>query len=90
MTTYRVQSLSSAYGGSVPWDKAGTDYLGKSERNAITKYNRLYKWYHPEQSGWSGHVRIVGDDGWLYQPSFPIPGERSTLERVLHLDDISG
>ena len=87
--TYRIESLSSAYGGRVPWDNA-TREEGLTERQAIRRYNDLSRWYHPDGgASWSGHVRIVGSDEWTYEIRPALPGARSTLQRLNHLDDLA-
>lgn len=67
---YRVEYLSRPYAGGIPWDDAGIAYRGTSERRALREYNRLYRWYHPQQNAWSGHVRIT-DGTYLLEP---VPG----------------
>ena len=90
--TYTVESLSRAYSGHVPWDKAQRDE-GLSERAAIALLNRVSGWYSGSGSGgtwWSGHVRVVGTDDWTYDVERDwVPGSRSKLVRAYHLDDIS-
>jgi len=86
--TYTVETLNSAYGGRIPWDRAGRKE-GLNERKAISLYNRAHEWYHPEDNSWSGHVRIVGSDDWTYTIESPMPGERTTLQRLYHLDDLA-
>jgi len=87
--TYTIESLSSAYGGRVPWGNA-TREEGLTERQAIRRYNDLSRWYHPQGDGsYSGHVRIVGSDEWTYEVGHALPGARSTLQRLYHLDDLA-
>jgi len=87
--TYTIESLSSAYGGRVPWDNAKREE-GLTERQAIRRYNDLNRWYHPQgDSGYSGHVRIVGIDEWTYMVEPAMPGARATLQRLYHLDDLA-
>ena len=87
--TYTVESLSSAYGGRVPWDNA-TREEGLTERQALRRYNDLNRWYHPQGDGsYSGHVRIVGIDEWTYMVEPAMPGARATLQRLYHLDDLA-
>ena len=89
--TYTVESLSRAYAGRVPWDKA-VRREGLSERAAITLLNRLSRWYSGGSDGtwWSGHVRVVGTDDWTYDVERSwTPGSRSKLVRIYHLDDLS-
>ena len=89
--TYTVESLSRAYAGRGPWDKAQRDE-GLSERAAITLLNRLSRWYSGGSDGtwWSGHVRVVGTDDWTYDVERGwAPGSRSKLVRIYHLDDLS-
>ncbi|ANS03524.1 hypothetical protein [uncultured Mediterranean phage uvDeep-CGR2-KM21-C338] len=86
--TYTVESLSRAYAGRVPWDKAQRDE-GLSERAAITLRNRLSRLYS-DGTSWSGHVRVVGTDDWTYDVERGwAPGSRSKLVRIYHLDDLS-
>jgi hypothetical protein len=85
---FTVEELRSPYSGRVPWDKAHR-HEGLSERGAITMLNRLYSWYHHGTS-WSGHVRVVGTDDWVYDVERDwAPGSRSKLARMIHLDDLS-
>jgi hypothetical protein len=87
--SYTVESLSSPYGGHVPWCDARREE-GLTERDSIRRYNELYRWYHPDGNSWAGHVRIVGSDEWTYTVEPPAyPGERSSLKRLHHLDDIA-
>ena len=87
--SYTVEILARPYAGRSPWADATQDN-GLSERQAITRYTQGLKWFNPEgSSSWSGHVRIVGSDGWVYTVESPRPGERSTLARLYHLDDIA-
>jgi len=83
---FTVETIDSAYAGRVPWDKARR-CEGLSERAAITMFNRLSDWYH-DGPGWSGHVRVIGSDDWQYQVMPPCLGERATLARAYHLDDM--
>jgi hypothetical protein len=87
--TYTVEAINRPYGASdgIPWgDAVRTE--GLTDRDAIKLYSQIYRWYHPEPSAWSGHVRIVGSDRWTYIVEPPEPGERSLLCRMYHLDDL--
>ena len=86
--TYTVETLDKPYANHIPWWNANRAE-GLTERKAISLYNHKNDWYHPEGGGWSGHVRIVGSDGWTHTVEPPIPGGRSTLQRLYHLDDIA-
>jgi len=44
---------------------------------------------HGRESGYSGHVRIVGIDEWTYMVEPAMPGARATLQRLYHLDDLA-
>ena len=87
--TYTIEAINRPYGASeiIPWgDAIRTE--GLTEQKAIRLYNKIHRWYHPETNAYSGHVRIVGSDDWTYTVEPPSPGERSTLSRMYHLDDI--
>jgi hypothetical protein len=86
--TYTVQVISRPFGPSeiIPWDK-GSNWDGLSASKAIRVYNEKWRRYN-HGSGWSGHVRIVGSDDWIYGIDGPMPGERASLARLYHLDDI--
>jgi hypothetical protein len=86
--TYTVQVISSPFGPAdqIPWDQANWDD-GLSVSKAIRVYNETRRWYNHGNS-WSGHVRIVGSDDWTYTVAPPMPGARSTLSRLYHLDDL--
>jgi len=84
---YTVENLDMAYGGRPPWGRADRE-VGLTELQAIKRANELNRVYHREQNSWSGHVRIVGDDGWVYDKELGAYGQRATLRRVVHLDDI--
>ena len=86
--TYTVETLDWAYANHIPWGNASRAE-GRNERGAISLYNKAVRWYHPDANSWSGHVRVVGSDDWIYTVEPPIPGGRSTLQRLYHLDDIA-
>jgi hypothetical protein len=87
--SYTVEILDRPYTGRIPWSDA-TRTEGLTERTAIFLYQRQSAWLNPEADCWSGHVRIVGSfDGWVYTVVPPMLGERSTLARLYHLDDIA-
>jgi hypothetical protein len=66
--TYLVQHVSRPYAVAVP-ESAWEDRLRTSSaRAAYIRYNQLCRWYNPIPTSWSGHVRIVGSDGLLYEP----------------------
>jgi len=88
MTTYTVETLDRAYANHIPWQDANRTE-GLNERKAISLHNQADRRYHSEANSWSGHVRIVGSDDWTYSVEPPIPGGRSTLQRLYHLDDIA-
>ena len=50
--SYTVESLSSPYGGHVPWCDARREE-GLTERDSIRRYNELYRWYHPDGNSWA-------------------------------------
>ena len=87
--TYTVETVDRAFGlgEGIPWGKARR-FEGLTESKAVKTYKEFYRWYHPETNAYSGHVRIVGSDDWTYTVEPPSPGERSTLSRMYHLDDI--
>ena len=87
--TWTVECLSSAYGGRIPWDRAQVAQESANQHTIIREYNRLNRWYHPQQNAWSGHVRIVGNDGWVYTVEGGYDGERARLVRYVHLDDLA-
>jgi hypothetical protein len=87
--TYTVEAIGRPYGARerIPWGDAGrVEEL--TETKAIRIYNDYYRWYHPETNAYSGHVRIIGSDRWTYTIEPPSPGERATLSREYHLDDL--
>jgi len=87
--TYTVEAIGRPYGGQerIPWDDAKrVEEL--TEAKAVKLYNEYYRWYHPGNNGYSGHVRIIGSDRWTYSVESPSPGERATLSREYHLDDL--
>ena len=86
--TYTVEIVSRAFGTQdrIPWHRAKR-YDGLNASEAIRQYNRASRDFTYGNS-WSGHVRIVGSDDWTYTVAPPMPGERSTLGRLYHLDDI--
>ena len=86
--TYTVETLDGAYANHIPWWNASRAE-GLTERKAIALHNQADRRYHPDENSWSGHVRIVGSDDWTYSVEPPIPGGRSTLQRLYHLDDIA-
>ena len=94
--TYTVETLDWAYANHIPWGNASRAE-GLTERKAISLHNQADRIYHPDANSWSGHVRIVGSDDWIYtvsstawfSPVPPVPGERATLQRLYHLDDIA-
>ena len=65
---YYVQAVSGAYGITGPpeseWE---TSLVTESARAACIRYRELWRFYHPGQNCWSGHVRILGTDGLLYE-----------------------
>jgi hypothetical protein len=88
-TTYTVEAINSAFTGRVPWGDSGTVvHDGLTQHQAIKLYKGYYRDYNPQSGGWCGHVRIVGSDNWTYQVQSPEPGERASLSRLYHLDDI--
>ena len=88
-TTYTVEAINRAYGAqeSIPWGDAQR-IEGLTERKAIKLYKEFDRWYHPDPSAYSGHVRIVGSDDWTYSVEPPALGERATLQAMYHLDDL--
>ena len=86
--TYTVETLDRAYASHIPWGNASRAE-GLTERTAIFLFKRQSAWLNPDANSWSGHVRIVGSDGWTHTVEPPIPGGRSTLQRLYHLDDIA-
>ena len=86
--TYIVETLDGAYANHIPWWNASRAE-GLTERKAISLHNQADRIYHQDANSWSGHVRIVGSDGWTHTVEPPIPGGRSTLQRLYHLDDIA-
>jgi hypothetical protein len=90
-SSYTVEILDRPYaGGRIPWWNALKDN-GLSERQAITRYTQGIKWFSPEfgSNSWSGHVRIVGSDGWTYSVEPARPGGRRKLVRLTHLNDLA-
>jgi len=86
-TTYTVETLDDPYSGMIPWEDASR-VTGLDERKAIKLLIEADRFYCPEGGGWSGHARIVGSDNWEYRiDPLILPGERSTLQRLFHLDD---
>ena len=103
-TTYTVEWVDRAFGprDAIPWGflHAEEDYdsgrgiagwkTNLSVSQAVKLYNAKHRWYHPQGGdGYSGHVRILGSDRWTYAVEPPSLGERATLSRQYHLDDIS-
>ena len=86
--TYIVETVDGAHINHVPWWDANRAE-GLNERKAVARHNQADRRYHPEGGGWSGHVRIVGSDGWTHTVEPPSPGGRSTLQRLYHLDDLA-
>jgi hypothetical protein len=88
--TYTVEAIGRPYGARerIPWADAGrVEEL--TEAKAIKIFHDYYRWYHPQGGdGYSGHVRILGSDRWTYTVEPPSPGERATLSREYHLDDL--
>ena len=85
--TYTVETLNRPYAGRIPWGEAIRSNT-LTERKAISLHNYYARWYHPEGGGYSGHVRIVGSDDWTYSIEDPMPGERASLTRLYHLEDL--
>jgi hypothetical protein len=87
--TYTVETVDRAFGlrEGIPWGKARR-FEGLTESKAVKTYKEFYRRYHPQPNAYSGHVRIVGSDDWTYTVEPPLPGERATLSRMYHLDDI--
>jgi hypothetical protein len=85
--TFTVENLDDAY-VDPPWDRASRRE-GLTERQAIKLFNEYNRRYHREPRSWSGHVRVVGSDGWLYSVELPdFWGERAGLYRAYHLNDL--
>jgi hypothetical protein len=91
--TYTVEMVNRAFGQreEIPW---GADWVnrfeGLTEQKAIKRYKVEHRWCHPDgpYGGYGGHVRIIGSDDWTYTVEPPEPGERATLTRMYHLDDL--
>ncbi len=70
MTTYTVQRADQAYAVAVPERAWETVHVTDSARGAALRLLKLRRWYvHDQGRGWSGHARIVGDDGLVYDLS---------------------
>ena len=83
---YKVEYLDNAFGSEPPWHLAKVAVLTTSKLTAATHYRRLHKKYN-HLNAWSGHVRIVGDDGWRYDWVAPEYGSRATIQKSYHMDD---
>jgi hypothetical protein len=86
--SFAVETLDRPYVNHVPWADAKRE-TGLTEREAIGLYAEGVDWYQPEAHSWSGHVRIVGSDGWVYFAPYAGQDERPTLQRLIHRDDIA-
>ena len=73
---YHIQTVSRAYADGVPEGEWRTVHRTTSELGAIRRYVRECRWYYHKNS-WSGHVRIVGDDGMLYETDSDEPHPRT-------------
>ena len=83
MTTYHVQSVSRPYADAVPEDAWTTKLRTRDKTRAIRMYRKLRGWYNPTRSNWSGHVRIVGDDGLEYEEYFDDSGSSAATRAHL-------
>ena len=87
MVQYTVEHVSRPYSRDIPWEDAHRSE-GLTVHQAIKIYNETWVDCHPQPNAWCGHVRIVGDDDWIYAIDGPYPGSRATLVKRFHLDDI--
>jgi len=65
---YYVQTVSRPYATGVPEEDWQTRMVTSSARAAYIRYCHYARLYNLGSQSWSGHVRIVGSDGLLYEP----------------------
>ena len=56
---YEIQVVSSAFSGRIPTHLWKTVGRASTQTGAYRRYAREWRWYHPQQNAWSGHVRIL-------------------------------
>jgi len=65
--TYHVQIVPSAFSGPIPEKLWKTVSTCKGQFSALREATVHRDWYSPPGSGsWSGHVRIIDDNGLVY------------------------
>ena len=70
MTRYYVQRVDRPYAHGPAESDWETVHTTDSARGAALRLRELRRWYTSDHGmSYSGHARIVGDDGFVYEPN---------------------